>query len=326
VGKQRTSTCVRHQVEGSARRLDWWLSNENTRKRTWCEMRAVHKFRCPDRLGVLASISGLITQRGGNMYSFDLHVDTDAEDEPMFMSRAEFTFDPETWPMEQVSQEFRQLGWSWNARESKVHVPGLENQLRVGLLFSSQQHCLNEVVQRWDAGELRCEIPCAVSNHALPAQNPIHRMFERHQVKFHHIQQHGQDEEDEMLEAVKETDILVLARYMRVLSPRFLEGYGKDIINIHHGLLPSFKGANPYKQAYQKGVKIIGATAHFVTEELDEGPIIEQLVERVGHRDSLASFAFRSRALERQCLFNALKYYLDHRIMRYSMNRVAVLN
>lgn len=291
-----------------------------------CKMRAVHKFRCPDRLGVLASISGLITERGGNMYSFDLHVDTDASEEPMFMSRAEFTFDPKRWTMEQVSRDFHRLGGDWSAQESKVHVPGLENQLRIGLLFSSQHHCLNEVVQRWDAGELLCEIPCAVSNHALPVQNPVHRMFERHNVKFHHIPQDVQHQEDEMLEAVKDTDILVLARYMRVLSPRFLQGYGKDIINIHHGLLPSFKGANPYKQAYEKGVKIIGATAHFVTEELDEGPIIEQLVERVGHRDSLASFAFRSRALERQCLFNALKYYLDHRIMRYSLNRVAVLN
>lgn len=113
---------------------------------------------------------------------------------------------------------------------------------------------------------------------------------------------------------------------MQILSPRFLNVYDKDIINIHHGLLPSFKGANPHKQAHSKGVKIIGATAHFVSEDLDDGPIIEQLTERVSHRDSLANIRDSTRALERQCLFNAVSYYLERKVMRYSHGRVAILN
>ena len=114
--------------------------------------------------------------------------------------------------------------------------------------------------------------------------------------------------------------------HAQVLSGPFLEAYGRDVINIHHGLLPSFKGANPYRQAYEAGVKVIGATAHFVTEELDGGPIIEQLTQRVSHRDSLARYAEQSRSLEKNCLVSAVRHYLDDRTVRVSLNRVAVLD
>ncbi|GBG83661.1 hypothetical protein CBR_g37463 [Chara braunii] len=158
------------------------------------------------------------------------------------------------------------------------------------------------------------------SNHERQENTSVIRFLQRHNIPYYYLPTTKEDKrEDDILEIVAEnTDFLALARYMQVLSPEFLKKYSKDIINIHHGLLPSFKGANPYKQAYNAGVKLIGATSHFVTEELDDGPIIEQMTARVSHRDSLPSFARTSKILERQCFTNAIKYYCDYRIMRWS--------
>lgn len=171
------------------------------------------------------------------------------------------------------------------------------------------------------------------SNHKHERNAYVMRFLERHGVPLYYIPAggpvpHGQmrSHEPAMLSLVHRSDFLVLARYMQVLTGSFLNAYGRDVINIHHGLLPSFKGANPYRQAYNAGVKVIGATSHFVTEELDAGPIIEQMVERVSHRDALPQFAEKSRTLEKTCLFNATRLYVEERVVRCEGgSRVAVL-
>ncbi|KAL8064551.1 hypothetical protein ABFX02_01G097700 [Erythranthe guttata] len=151
------------------------------------------------------------------------------------------------------------------------------------------------------------------------------RFLERHGIPYHFLDTNKEDKnEGDILNLVKGTDFLVLARYMQILSKNFLQSYGKDIINIHHGLLPSFKGGNPSKQAFDAGVKLIGATTHFVTEELDEGPIIEQMVERVSHRDNLRSFVQKSENLEKQCLAKAIKSYCELRVLPYEKNKTVV--
>ncbi|XP_072962236.1 formyltetrahydrofolate deformylase 2, mitochondrial isoform X2 [Typha angustifolia] len=147
----------------------------------------------------------------------------------------------------------------------------------------------------------------------------------RHGIPYYYLPTtSGNKREEEILELVEDTDFLVLARYMQILSGSFLKTYGKDVINIHHGLLPSFKGGNPSKQAFDAGVKLIGATSHFVTEELDEGPIIEQMVERVSHRDTLQSFVLKSENLEKQCLAQAIKSYCELRVLPYESKKTVV--
>ncbi|KAL7612350.1 hypothetical protein Lser_V15G05895 [Lactuca serriola] len=147
-------------------------------------------------------------------------------------------------------------------------------------------------------------------NHDRVGNTHVMRFLERHEIPYHYMSKSKEKNvEDEILELVEDTDFLVLARYMQVLSGNFLKRYGKDVINIHHGLLPLFKGGNPSRQAFEAGVKLIGATTHFVTEELDGGPIIEQMVERVSHKDNLLSFIQKSENLEKQCLMKAIKSY-----------------
>ncbi|XP_024394459.1 formyltetrahydrofolate deformylase 2, mitochondrial isoform X3 [Physcomitrium patens] len=224
-----------------------------------------------------------------------------------------------------------ELAHHFKAEKSVVRVLGSDPDLKLAVLASWQDHCLIDLLHRWQEGELPANLSCVircttfVSNHNRGPNTHVLRFLERHGIPYHYLPtSKGNKREEEILDLVSGTDFLVLARYMQVLSPTFLKGYKKDIINIHHGLLPSFKGANPYRQAYEAGVKLIGATSHFVTEELDDGPIIEQMVDMVSHRDSLHTFATRSENLEKQCLAKAIKYYCEQRIMRYSTNKTIV--
>jgi formyltetrahydrofolate deformylase len=203
----------------------------------------------------------------------------------------------------------------------KIHYRGVP--LRMGILVSRHDHCLLDVLYRWQSGELDVAPDCVVSNH--PDLAPL---AERHGIPFHHIPTSRETRagaEREILARVVDTDFLVLARYMQILSGDFLEAYGRDVINIHHSFLPSFRGADPYRQARERGVKIIGATAHFVTEDLDEGPIIEQMVERVSHRDDVETLRRKGRILEQQALANALHAHAEHRVIRYK-NQTIVFN
>ena len=187
--------------------------------------------------------------------------------------------------------------------------------MRMGILVSKPGHCLVDLLYLWRSGELRVEIPFVASNYEAHRQ-----LVEQFKVPFYFIPADKSDrKEAELLQlASRSTDFLVLARYMQVLSNDFLNSYGKDIINIHHGFLPSFKGPSPYRQALDKGVKIIGATAHFVTGNLDEGPIISQAVVQITHRDSLDGLVRKGKNLEKHALSDAVFSYVDRRIIRFA--------
>ncbi|GER25693.1 formyltetrahydrofolate deformylase [Striga asiatica] len=282
----------------------------------------VHVFYCPDEVGIVAKLSECIASRGGNILSADVFV---PEKENVFYSRSEFLFDPAKWPREQMDWDFLKLSEMFNAFRSVVRVPNLDPKYKIAILASKQDHCLVDLLHCWQDRKLPVNVTAVISNHDRGPNTHVMRFLERHGIPYHHLATSTEDKrEGDMLNLVKDTDFLVLARYMQILSGNFLRSYGKDVINIHHGLLPSFKGGSPSKQAFDAGVKLIGATSHFVTEELDEGPIIEQMVERVSHRDNLRSFVQKSENLEKQCLAKAIQSYCELRVLPYEKNRTVV--
>lgn len=282
----------------------------------------VHVFHCPDEVGIVAKLSECIASRGGNILNADIFV---PEKENVFYARSEFVFDAAKWPRMQMDEDFSKLSKMFNAMRSVVRVPNLDPKYKISVFASKQDHCLVDLLHGWQDGRLPVHITAVISNHDRGPNTHVMRFLERHGIPYHHLDTTKEDKrEGDILNLVKDTDFLVLARYMQVFSGSFLRSYGKDIINIHHGLLPSFKGGNPSKQAFEAGVKLIGATSHFVTEELDEGPIIEQMVERVSHRDNLRSFVQKSENLEKQCLSKAIKSYCELRVLPYEKNRTVV--
>ncbi|KAF3590466.1 hypothetical protein DY000_02024823 [Brassica cretica] len=282
----------------------------------------VHVFHCQDAVGIVAKLSDCIAAKGGNILGYDVFV---PENNNVFYSRSEFIFDPVKWPRQQMSEDFQAIAQRYGAMNSVVRVPSIDPKYKIALLLSKQDHCLVEMLHRWQDGKLPVDITCVISNHGRASNTHVMRFLERHGIPYHYVATTKDNKrEDEILELVKDTDFLVLARYMQILSGKFLKGYGKDVINIHHGLLPSFKGGYPAKQAFDAGVKLIGATSHFVTEELDAGPIIEQMVESVSHRDNLRSFVQKSEDLEKKCLTKAIKSYCELRVLPYGTNKTVV--
>ena len=185
----------------------------------------------------------------------------------------------------------------------------------MAILVSKYEHCLIDLLWRWEAGELDAEIPLVISNHP-----DLARKVEAHRIPFHHlpISRDSKREQEERIESLLrqfEIDVVVLARYMQILSPDFLASRGRPIINIHHSFLPAFMGANPYHQAYVRGVKIIGATAHYVTAELDAGPIINQDVAHISHRCSVPDLIRLGREVERRVLAQAVRWHLEDRVL-----------
>jgi formyltetrahydrofolate deformylase len=266
-------------------------------------------IECPDKKGIVAKVSEFVFRHDANIVTSDQH-STDPEGGRFFM-RLVFALDENKVPRAKFEREWEvvagELGAAW-----KIHYDAVP---RMGILVSKQDHCLFDLLYRQRSGELRVDIPLVISNH-----EDCRELVERYDVPFHHIPVSVGSEEHwtkRVLELVCEsTDFLVLARYMRVLPEALLKTYGKDIINIHHSFLPSFKGADPYRQAYERGVKIIGATAHFVTTDLDEGPIIEQMVDRAYYKDTIEDLKRKGRNLEKLALANAIHAYLEHRIIR----------
>eukprot|EP00268_Persea_americana_P022737 TRINITY_DN22564_c0_g1_i2.p1 TRINITY_DN22564_c0_g1~~TRINITY_DN22564_c0_g1_i2.p1 ORF type:complete len:226 (-),score=37.06 TRINITY_DN22564_c0_g1_i2:339-1016(-) len=224
-----------------------------------------------------------------------------------------------------MDNDFTKLSKLFNAQRSTVWVPDLDPKYKIAVLASKQDHCLVDLLYGWQEGKLPVDLTCVISNHERAPNTHVIRFLARHGIPYHYLPTtSGNKGEDKILDLVKNTDFLVLARYMQILSGNFLESYGKDVINIHHGLLPSFKGGSPCKQAYDAGVKLIGATSHFVTEELDAGAIIEQMVERVSHRDNLRSFVRKSENLEKQCLVKAITSYCELRVLPYEKTKTVV--
>jgi formyltetrahydrofolate deformylase len=265
---------------------------------------------CVDRPGIVAALSRFLADRGANIIESDQH-STDPEGGLFFM-RTEFHLDGLEADAEDFERSFaaevaEPFGMEWQMNYAT-------RRKRVAVLVSRHDHCLAELLWRWRRGELYADIPLVVSNHV-----DMESEAARFGVHFEHIPVERDAKpaaERALLDLLGGAyDLIVLARYMQILSPEFLDAVRTPIINIHHSFLPAFAGANPYDRAYQRGVKIIGATAHYVTEELDAGPIIDQDVTRVSHRDEIDDLVGIGRDVERLVLARAVKAHLDDRVL-----------
>ena len=263
---------------------------------------------CPDRAGIIAAVSGFIAQHGGFIVEASYHTEQDAE---RFFMRQEIRAD--SLPFD--ANEFRRLftplasefNMSWQLADSAI-------KKRLVLLVSKQDHCLDDLLYRWRSGELQVDIPCVISNH-----NDLRSFVEWHGIPFIHVDmQTDKTAAFEKIAALFEEyrgDTMILARFMQIMPPALCRRYAGRIINIHHSFLPSFVGAKPYHQAYQRGVKLIGATCHYVTDELDAGPIIEQDTVRIDHGDTVDDLVRYGRDIEKTVLSRGLRYHVEDRVL-----------
>jgi formyltetrahydrofolate deformylase len=275
-------------------------------------------LQCKDRPGIVARLSDFIFKREGNIIDADQHT-TDPELGYFFM-RIEFTIDRNRWDCNKLSREFGLVADEFSA---EFKVCDLQEQLRMGVLVSKPGHCLLELLYLWKAGELDVKIPFVISNFEE------HRsLVESYGLPFYFIPSTKLERKEQEILGIakKDSDFLVLARYMIILSPQFLKEYDRDIINIHHGFLPSFKGPGPYRQAFEEGVKVIGATAHFVNESLDGGPIISQQVEHVTHRDDVPSLLRKGKNIEKRALVESVYNYIDRRVIKHGNKTIVFEN
>lgn len=274
-------------------------------------------FQSRDQKGIVARISDFIFRHDANIITADQH-STDPQGGHFFI-RIEFVIDRTRWTMEQLCADFEPIAGQFSAQWKFYDK---ELLLGMGIFVSQPDHCLFDLLYLWRSGELKVNIPFVASN------DPQHKsLVQQFGIPFYHVPATASDRrEEELLAIARQSDFLVLARYMLTLSKQFLDTYGRDIINIHHSFLPSFKGARPYHQAYERGVKVIGATAHFVTEGLDEGAIICQEVEPVSHRDDVESLKRKGKNLEKAALSHAVLNYVDYRIIKYQNKTVVFEN
>jgi formyltetrahydrofolate deformylase len=299
---------------------------------------AVLLIDCPDRRGLVARVSGLLYEHGANILHADQHRDHGLG---LFFMRVEFALHssadsgscagtageiqsntpPQTKPfdLEAFKAAFAplalELGMRWQLTSS-ARLP------RVALFCSQYLHCMADLLHRWRTKELECEIPLIVSNH-----RDVANLAAFYGIPFEHVPVTAStraEAEPRQLELLSRhnVDLVVLARYMQILSPAFIARYPAAIINVHHSFLPAFTGAKPYHAAHARGVKLIGATSHYVTEVLDDGPIIEQDVARISHRDQVEDLVARGRDLERIVLSRAVRWHLDRRILCYGNKTV----
>jgi formyltetrahydrofolate deformylase len=265
---------------------------------------------CPDRKGLVASLAQVLYGHGANILDSDQHSDPIAS---MFFQRLRFDLSSLTTDRVSLENGIREVGERFGM-DWKLSYG--ERVRRIAIFASKQEHCLYDLLLRHRAGELACEIAMVISNH--PDGAPIAAHFG---IPFHHLAMTAETKaqaEAAAIELTSGVDLIVLARYMQILSPAFVARFPSRIINIHHSFLPAFVGANPYKQAYEKGVKLIGATSHYVTADLDQGPIIEQAVIRSTHRDQVEDLVRKGRDLEKQVLAHAVRCHLEDRILVYA--------
>jgi formyltetrahydrofolate deformylase len=264
---------------------------------------------CPDRPGIIAAVSRFLYERGANIVRSD-QFSTDPVDGEFFL-RMEFTL-----PSEQRAELAEEFGLTVASRfDMAWRLWDSARPKRIAILVSRYDHCLQELLWRWRRGELDAEIVLVASNHP-----DLREATERFGLPYHHVpveKDRKPEAEAALLELLDGScDLVVLARYMQILSSNFLERVGAPIINIHHSFLPAFAGAGPYQQAKDRGVKLIGATAHYVTEELDAGPIIEQDVIRVSHRDDVKTLVRLGAEIERSVLARAVQWHCEDRVLQ----------
>lgn len=277
---------------------------------------AILLIDCPDRKGIVAAISTFLYEHGANILHADQHQDND---QGLFFMRVEWALEDFDLDEGAFRREFQEIAARF---EMRWRLEYSEATPAVAIFVSQYLHCLVDLLHRHRAGELRCRIPLIISNHRDAADLAAY-----YGIPFHHfpVDQSNKAEveraEMTLLEA-HHVDLVVLARYMQILSPQFVARYERRIINVHHSFLPAFSGAKPYHAAFARGVKLIGATSHYVTEVLDDGPIIEQDVTRISHRDQLQDLIQKGRDLERLVLSRAVKWHLEHRILCYANKTV----
>ncbi|MDR1064562.1 MAG: formyltetrahydrofolate deformylase [Azoarcus sp.] len=269
---------------------------------------------CPDRVGIVARVSGFFAAYRGWILETSLHAQPpdDGEKAGRYYMRVEVRADSLPFGLSELCGHFRsiaeELDMDWKIADSAV-------KKRLVILVSQQEHCLYDLLARWQAQELDVEIPCVISNH-----DTFRGFVEWHGIPFHHVpvasggKAAAHAEVQRIFEQVR-GDAMVLARYMQILPPDLCAAYPGRIINIHHSFLPSFVGARPYHQAWAKGVKLIGATCHYVTTELDQGPIIEQDVIRIDHTDTVADMVRYGKDIEKTVLARGLRYHLEDRVL-----------
>ncbi|MEW6637235.1 MAG: formyltetrahydrofolate deformylase [Actinomycetota bacterium] len=283
-------------------------SREDDRRTTGvsCNLRLL--VSCPDRKGLIAAVSSFVAMHDGNILSADQYV----SDSGRFFMRLEIEGEGFGLERGEFDAAFAPL-----ARRHRMEwrISYTDAPKRMAILVSRYDHCLIDLLWRWDAGELDAHIPLVVSNHPDLASRA-----EGYGIPFHHLpvtKERKAEQEAKVLDllAEHEVDLIVLARYMQILTPGFVSAYPERIINIHHSFLPAFVGADPYRRAHERGVKIIGATAHYVTEELDAGPIIHQDVAHVSHRDTVDDLVRLGREVERRVLARAVRWHLEDRVL-----------
>jgi formyltetrahydrofolate deformylase len=271
---------------------------------------------CPDTKGIVAAIADFLYQHNANILHADQHQDAENS---LFLMRVEWDLKDFSLDEASFAEAFEDIAktykMTWELKLSK-------DKLRMAIMVSQYDHCLADLLHRYKNNELQCEIPLIISNH-LDSQ----KLAEFYGIPFFHIPV-GKDKKKEA-EAEQfalfdkfQVDFIVLARYMQILSEDFVKRYPQRVINIHHSFLPAFIGARPYHRAFERGVKLIGATSHYVTEVLDEGPIIEQDIDRISHRDQVEDLIQKGRDLERIVLSKAVRWHIENRILIYSNKTV----
>jgi formyltetrahydrofolate deformylase len=271
---------------------------------------------CKDRKGIVARVSGFIHDFGGNILDSDHHTDEESNE---FLMRMEFATEGLQMPPDEIPAAFAPIAKVFDMR---FEVRPMSRRTRVALLVSKQDHCLADLLQRHRRDELHMDIPIIISNHDTCASWA--ELFKIPFMVFPVTKETKLQQEEQVLSLLQahQVELVVMARYMQILTARFLAQVGCPVINIHHSFLPAFIGANPYRQAYDRGVKIIGATAHYATEDLDEGPIIEQDVIRVGHRDTVEDLVRKGRDLEEIVLARAVRRHIERRVLVYGKKTV----
>jgi formyltetrahydrofolate deformylase len=277
---------------------------------------AILLIDCPDRKGIVAAVGDFLYRHDANILHADQHQDAERD---LFLMRVEWDLADFRLDAAEFTRKFAPIADRF-AMRWRLELSSLAH--RVALFVSKYDHCLVDLLYRHQSGELLCEIPLIVSNHP-----DTQRWADFYQVPLQVVPvEAGQKAEAErrQLELLQEhkIDLVVLARYMQILSAEFVAAYPRRIINVHHSFLPAFSGARPYHRAFERGVKLIGATSHYATADLDEGPIIEQDVVRVSHRDGLDDLLQKGRDLEKVVLSRAVRWHVDHRILVYDRKTV----
>jgi formyltetrahydrofolate deformylase len=282
---------------------------------------AILLVSCPDAKGEVATIADFVYRHGGNILHADEHAD---EESGLFLMRVEF--DPKDFDIDLAQKDLADFSKHFSPVADKFQMKWRLAQSsrrpRMIIFVSKYDHCLVDLLYRQKSGELACDIPLIISNH--PDNQPIADFYKIPYVVISITKENKQQAETQIKSLIEDcnADFMVLARYMQILSNDFVNRYPQCIINIHHSFLPAFVGARPYHQAFERGVKLIGATSHYVTEVLDDGPIIEQDVVRVSHRDTVEDLIRKGRDLEKVVLSRAVRWHVENRVLLYGNKTV----